>query len=415
MDTTPSAPHIGLLYVPGANIHRHLGMLYVITSDRRAFEKLQKLFREASQDLVLHPFTPIHVTAPSDFDDPALASSLTGEQVTFVSLVFSPAEGIPLFLTQRSSGDDLIIEAAEFTFEVDRRTREALADIVDGLLGSENVPKSPGGEISFRGRRPQRIGKEEKQLRLKEAREAFVESVKLERAKKDPKASQTIDLVINNLTESSKLLLIRKYIDTLSEEEIQNLYEESVDMKALAERSRVKIIVRKRHDDPKDLDHYEDIVGTLGEYRICYYFGDDKSEHLLDFQSKADNAVYLSCLLVRSKQGDEDVNFEDLEELFIGSFRLIYGDSYYNARNNFLLLLDDYDEISQRVRQGRLKNCISGIRSTIDGELLHKENPSIFYYKKNRQLGVLKRNIIIPDGLYDIVKNLGKNPSASIA
>lgn len=423
-----SKNNIHSILVPGARIRQHIGKLYVITDDIDAYRLLKEQFDSSEQRMALYPFSPVLVQKISDCGDPALFNLISESTGTFFCLIPSPIEGEPLFLTQTVTSGVLAIEAINFAYEVDQRTRAAFKEfaeqrpdlLIDGksnlLIGAAvggiiGVVPSIIGSITFTGRE-KRLSKKEKEEMLESARASFVEDVKAERNNQNPMASKSIDLVINSLPDSTKLLIIRKYLDTLSEEELQQLYDESVDMHKLAKKSQVKIIVRERMADRDNPAHYEDITGTKGDYRICYKYGEEEKDHLFDFTTRAECAVYLCCLMARYEFGDRNLDFADMEEMFIGAFRFIYGESYQTAKATYDMLLDEVDSNGGLMTQGRLKDYISGIRKTIDHELLHKENPCIFYFKKNGHLNMLPQNIILPAGINDAIHQLGKSPSA---
>ena len=412
------------LRIPSAKIRTHIGKLYVLTEDSAAFNLLKEQFDASGQKMALIPFKPILVNSVSDCEDPVLYEQIARYKNTFASLIPDPTEGEPVFLVQEVTSGILAIEAINFAYVVDQRIRAAflvfaerrpdlflneIDSLLKGLL-EKTPPRTGAGAISFTGRE-KRLSKKEKEERLESARAAFVDNVLEEREQKSTEVSRSIDMVINNLPDSTKLLIIRKYIDSLSDEELQRLYDESVDLHKLAEKSQVKIIVRARMADRDNPSAYEDLTGTKGDYRICYKYGEEEKDHILDFTTRAECAVYLCCLMARYEYGDKNLDFADMEEMFIGAFRFIYGDSYKTAKETYDMLLDEVDADGGLLSQGRLKDYISGIRKTIDSELLHKENPSIFYFKKNGHLNMLPRNIILPAGITDAVNRLGRSPS----
>lgn len=409
--------------VPGARLRQHLGRLYVRTNDEAAFNLAKDLFEASKQIMALYPFSPVLVKGFSDCNDAVLYRMIASHGCALFSLIPNPIEGEPVFLAQNVTSGNLSIEAVGFAYEVDHRSRIALLDLFSkrpDLFQSEierfsNIHLSEAGislgintgSISFTGRE-KRLSKKEKDILLESARASFIDNVKKEREHSSPELSKEIDMVINSLPNSTKLLIIRKYLDTLSEEELQQLYDESVDMHKLAEKSQVKIIVRERVADRDNPSTYEDITGTKGDYRICYKFREEEKDHILDFTTRAECAVYLCCLMARYEFGDKNLDFSEMQEMFIGAFRFIYGESYRTAKETYDMLLDEVDPNGGLLSQGRLKDYISGIRKTIDKELLHKENPCIFYFKKNGHLNVLPSNIILPAGIMDTITKLGR-------
>lgn len=419
-----------LVRVPGAQIRQHIGALYIMTGDDEAFELTIQSFASSSQKMFLFPFKPIQVKDSFAFQDDALRKTFKDIPFCFATLIPNPVAGEPVFLVQPSVDGFLAIEAMNFVCEADKQTRSALSEFAtrrpDIFLDelNEYLVTTLGGtglgailtsgfpsiaNISFTGRE-KRLTKEEKEEQARLARDSFVENVRQERITGDTKISKTVDIAINSLPNSTKLLIIRKYIDTLSEEELQKLYEDNVNLKKIAESSKVKIVVRKRFDGKGIDGKYEDLTITRGDYRICYQYGDEKEDHLFDFYTRPECAVYLCCLISRFKYGDKNVVFDDLKEMFIGAYRFLYGETYEQARTEYDLLPDLIDPKSgSLLHQGCLKNHISNIRKVIDAELLYKENPSIFYFKKNSHLEILKENIKLPKGILKTVLELGRD------
>lgn len=412
-----------MIRVPGASIHQHLGKIYVVTDDDAAFDELDEKFTPSSQRMFVYEFSPEEVPNPDFFADDELAAAATQFGAQFVTIIPDPEAGDPVFLMYDFDLGDLCVEAMIFACEADKRIRESLCRFADknGKLVYDKVkdypvargggmmmanPPTGRGAISFTGRGIE-SSKQEKKERLEIAKSTFVEDVMSERTTGDPEAAKRIDTVLKSLSNSSKVLIMKEYLGNLSEEQIQQLFKSHINNALLAKESKVKIIVRKRHSDLNDPDRFEDLTPTQGEYRICYKYGDEPDDHLFDFKMRDGHAIFLCCLMMRYEYGDKNIDFEDLEDMFIGAFRYLYGDTYETVKGRFHALLDTFDENGRRI-QGYLKDRFRLVRNGIDSALLRKEDPHIFYPENHSHLHLLKENIILPPGLMETVARLGR-------
>ena len=411
---------ISKIRVPRAKYRQHLGKLYIITDDSIAFDMIKTGFQVFPQELSLFPLTPVQIINYSDINDNALEKSLKEDEATLCSMLFDPVAGEPLFLVQRFTSGNFILEAIDFASEVDKEIRSVFTSFAEGHIGelAQFCKSTHWGTLDFeciklssdfRGR------KKKAQLDAEYAQDKanFTQNIQAYRRSSDSNADAAIINVIKRLPESSKLLIIKSYISTLSDDEVMTFYEKYIDMDAVAKKSRIQIIVRERLSDYEHSDDstlYEDIKdgSTKGIYRILYKFGDD-DERGFDFTTRAETTVFLCCLMSKYEFGDADVDFSQMKEKFIGAFRFLYGVNYQTAAEVYKTLLDD------EFGQGRLKDYISNIRKAIDKELLDKENPAIFYYKRNGHLGLLKERITLPKGISEEVTRLShQNEDARI-
>lgn len=406
--------------VPHALFQQHLGKLYVVTNDPIAFEMIETGFIVFPQELSLFPLTPTRLSCISDINDKELEKKLKEDEVSLIALLVDPTAGEPLFLVKNFTSDNITLEAIDFASEFDRESQSIFASFADNHFGDlaffcqatheEAIDVECFKTTSdFRGRKTKAQMDEE----YAKDRVNFTHNIQAQRSSNDPDAEAAITNVIKRLPESSKLLIIKSYINTLSEEEVVAFYEKYIDMNAAAQKSKTQIIVRERFSDTEHSDNpalYEDIKdgSTKGIYRILYKYGDEE-ERGFDFTTRAETTVFLCCLMSKYEFGDANVDFSQIKERFIGAFRFLYGVNYQTAADVYKTLLDD------EFGQGRLKDYISNIRKAIDKELLDKENPAIFYYKRNGHLGLLKERITLPDGISEEVTRLShQNEKARI-
>lgn len=411
-----------IIRVPGARIRQHLGKIYVITDDDAAFEELEAKFNSSSQGQFVYRFSPEEVNGPVDFVDDELAAAAEKFGAQFVTIIPDPEAGDPAFLMYDFDLGHLGVEAILFACEADKRIRESLCRYADKnpeLLCDEikAQPIARGGgvmmdhrpkglsAISFTGRERDQT-RQEKEQQLEIAKSSFVEDVMEVRTTGNPEAAKRTDIVLKSLPDSTKVRVIKEFLGHMSEAEIQQLFKRHIDNAQLAKDSKVKIIVRKRRSDRKDAKRFEDLSHTLGEYRICYQYGDEPEDHPFAFKMRDEYAIYLCCLLMRHEHGDENIDFPSLEEMFIGAYRFLYGDTYETARGRFGTLLNSVDEHGHPI-QGYLKDRLRNIRAGIDSGLFHKEDPHIFYFENKSHLHLLKENIILPQGIVETVARLG--------
>ena len=397
------------IIVPGASLKQHFGKVYLLGNGFAYREQIKALFDNATQSFSLFRISTVDVASGWEFNDPILWSALSGKHIDFVSLILNPANGAPEFLTGRVLQGFIPVEAASFMYQVNEASIAALQRllpdfvrekgnqyVLDILANSDIISeKSTAGKsstLSFQGRKT----KKEKEEQLERDRTDFIVNAKKARAS-DDEASEAVDNVLKNLSDESKLRLLRHLVDSMSEEELQDFYDSYVDMSALAAHSETVIYVRKRNTGTLG-SSIEDPKGNLGEYRICYTY-QNQEEQTLKFITKAENAIYLCCLLAR-KDGIDNLDFSKAEDQFIGAYRFLYGFSYLEALKVYKGMLDN------ETGQGYLKDYISNIRLVLTQEFKGKENPSIFFFKKNGHLYIDKDRIHLPEGIRDEIKRL---------
>ena len=417
-----SKNQINIIRVPGARIRQHLGKIYVITDDDAAFEEVEKEFTSSSQMMFAYRFSPEEVHDPACFADDELAAAAEEFGAQLVTIIPDPEAGDPAFLMYHFDLGHLGVETILFACEADKRIRESLCRFADKnpeLLRDEITvqPIARGGGVMM-DRRPKGLSaigftgrerdqtRQEKEQQLEIAKSSFVKDIMEVRTTGNPEAAKRTDLVLNSIPNSTKVRVIKEFLGHMSEAEIQQLFKRHIDDAQLARDSKVKIIVRKRRSDRKDAKQYEDLSHLLREYRICYQYGDEQEDHPFAFKMRDEYAIYLCCLLMRHEYGDKDIDFSSLEEMFIGAYRFLYGDTYETARGRFGTLLNSVDEHRHSI-QGYLKDRLRNIRAGIDSGLSHREDPHIFYFENKSHLHLLKENIILPPGIMETVTRLG--------
>lgn len=385
-----------LVRVYGAKLQKHLGKLYVISSDRASYEDMcGKYFTPASQEKRVADIEPCLVNNLSEIEDESLENVIEETGANLVSEVLDSEQGAPTFLMMRASKSRLFEEADLFAFKVDKCNRDALSDMMQNLADNDPeafcsfIKKADRKMAALAVTRGGRKTAAQKNKELAVYMENFIDNIHILRhaGEESEEEVKRADYEVRTALSSIPRAVLGEFMyNVLSTGDIPDditIEDRFLNLDSAAVKSDVDLIIRPRNNDEK-------IINSDGKYHLTFSKGENAPKHIR-FPGKVETAIFYTILVARKTTNAKNIEILNLEKEFIGIYRALYVTSYDEAQLAFdgikdYVVKDENGNVIMRY-QGRYRNYIPNIRKAIDAAMGGSDNPAIYYYDYSYQKG----------------------------
>lgn len=413
-----------LVRVYGAKLMKHIGKLYVISSDKVSYEEMcRKYFTPASQEDRVIPIEPCYIKTPSEIADAPLANVVEETGANLIGEVLDSEQGAPTFLIMRASKSNLSEEADVFAFKIDNYNRNALGEMMENMAINDpevfqSFMKKANREVAaLKVARGGRKTAAQKAQELETCNENFVKNMQIIRFQEDYSedevilAKSQVKMVLSNMSHATLSEFMYTVVSTGLIPDDNTIEERFLNLDVAAKKSDVHLLIRPRTKEEK-------MVNSDGKYHLTFSKGENAPKHIR-FPGKVETAIFYTVMVARKSTGADSIEILNLEKEFIGIYRALYVTSYEEAKTAFDGIRDCEiveNGVTKMKIQGRYRNYIPNIRTAVNEALSGSDNPAIYHYayhyEKGGRFHVATDHITLDDGFIKEMKRL-QDPKAN--
>ena len=385
-----------IVRIVGAKFAKHLGKLFVVSSDELAFAEVgNQITSPESQEERVGTLTPVLVKDLSELEDVFLANAVKEIGANLVGAVFNAEEGVPTFLMMHASDESLFTEAGLFAHKVDKLNRDALKVMMENVAANDPdvlqsfVAKS-GLMLATPASRGGRKSAAERAQELERYSGNFLSNMQIIRNPDDhsdddlKQARHEVKMVLSNLSHAtlSEFMFTVLLSGLIPEDNV--IEERFLNLESAARKSSVYLHIT--HAAKGETNKNSD-----GKYRLSFSVGEnaasgEKDIRPLSFPGKVETAIFYTVVLYRKNSDQKIIEILSLEKEFCGVYRALYRTDYAEAYEAFDGI-KDLREDGQLIYQGRYRNYIPNIRNAVNAALAGIENPAIYHYDYHYRKG----------------------------